>query len=479
MPQQKLDHALEQLVGAELIFRRGTPPDAEYTFKHALVQDAAYSTLLRARRQQLHGRIVTTLEKQFPEVVEAQPALIAHHSTEAELSEKAIGYWLKAGQQAVARSAMTEAVAQLQRGLELLKSVPDNSARQKQELDLRMTLGQALIATKGWAFPALGEIYARARLLAEQIDQPDNLFALLVGQFTFHLLRSEQKQALSVAQQIEEIGKARNNAAMLLTGRLDRGIACLYSGEFVASRVVLDQCYATIIDRAAIRTARKTGVVPEDRCVTILAMHALSLGFLGYVDTARFRAREAMLEASQLGLIYPLAYASLHAFWLEGIVGLPYVMRQHAEQTVSLASEHGFSFYLGWGLIYRGWSLSALGELEEGYGLITRGLSIHRATGSVACTVHALTLLADACNRLGRTTEGLDHLIEARRTIGTSNDCYYEAESHRVRGDLLNAAGDVAVAERSYQQAIAVAKRQSAKMFELRASANLARLWRD
>ena len=149
MPQQKLDEALDQLASAELIFRRGMPPDAEYTFKHALVQDAAYSTLLRSRRQQLHARIVTTLEKQFPEVVTAQPALIAHHSTEAGLSEKAVGYWLKAGQQALARSAMTEAVAQLQKGLDLLKSMPDNPARQQQELDLRITLGQALTATKG------------------------------------------------------------------------------------------------------------------------------------------------------------------------------------------------------------------------------------------------------------------------------------------------------------------------------------------
>ena len=156
MPQQKLDGALEQLASAELIFRRGMPPDAEYTFKHALVQDAAYSTLLRSRRQQIHARIATTLESQFPEIVTAQPALMAQHCAEAGLNEKAVGYWLKAGQQAMARSAMTEAVAQLQKGLDLLTSMPDNPARQQQELDLRITLGQALIATKGWALSASG-----------------------------------------------------------------------------------------------------------------------------------------------------------------------------------------------------------------------------------------------------------------------------------------------------------------------------------
>jgi predicted ATPase len=175
------------------------PPDAEYTFKHALVQDAAYSMLLRGRRQQLHSRIVTTLEKQFPEVVSAQPALIAHHSTEAALSEKAVGYWLMAGQQATARSTMTEAVAQSQKGLDLLQSMSDNTACQQQELDLRITLGQALIATKGWGSPLVGETYARAHLLAEQLERPDYFFPLLIGRFAFHLLRGELKLALSLA----------------------------------------------------------------------------------------------------------------------------------------------------------------------------------------------------------------------------------------------------------------------------------------
>jgi predicted ATPase len=168
MPQRKLDDALDQLVGTELIFRRGTPPDAEYTFKHALVQDAAYSTLLRSRRQQLHGSIVTTLEKQFPEVVTAQPALLAQHSTEAGLSEKAVDYWLKAGQQAAARSAVTEVVSQLQKGLDLLASAPDGDWPQQRELDLLLVLRPALMASRGYSAPDVGETIARARALAEQ-----------------------------------------------------------------------------------------------------------------------------------------------------------------------------------------------------------------------------------------------------------------------------------------------------------------------
>jgi predicted ATPase len=161
MPQRKLDEALEQLAGAELIFRRGTPPDAEYSFKHALVQDAAYSTLLRSRRQQLHARITSTLEGRFPDIVAAQPQLLAQHSAQAGLNEKAISYCLKAGQQAIAHSAMAEAGAQLLKGLDLLGTLPE-AVRQQPELDLRIKLGPALAATKGYAAPEVAETFARA-----------------------------------------------------------------------------------------------------------------------------------------------------------------------------------------------------------------------------------------------------------------------------------------------------------------------------
>jgi predicted ATPase len=154
MPQQQLDDALGQLVDAEPMLRRGMPPDAEYSFKHALVQDAAYSTLLRTRRRQLHGRIATVLESQFPEIAASQPQVIAHHCAEAGMAEKAVNYWPKAGQLSVARSAMSEAAAQFEKGLDLLSRMPENSSRQQQELDLQIGLARAMLATKGFAAPA-------------------------------------------------------------------------------------------------------------------------------------------------------------------------------------------------------------------------------------------------------------------------------------------------------------------------------------
>ena len=200
------------------------------------MQDAAYGTLLRSRRQQLHARIAATLEDRFPEIVLAQPALLAQHCAAAGLAEKAVAYWLKAGQQALARSAMTEAVAQLRKGLDVLAGLPDGPWRQQQELDLQIALGPALTATKGWAAADVGETLARARALAEQLDRPEYLVPLIVGQWGFHFVRAEHRLALALGEQLEKIGEARNDAAAQLLGRFTHGVARFYLGEFVAAR---------------------------------------------------------------------------------------------------------------------------------------------------------------------------------------------------------------------------------------------------
>jgi predicted ATPase len=232
MPQKRIDEALAQLVAAELIFRRGTPPDAEYTFKHALVQDAAYSTLLRSRRQQIHGRIATMLESQFPETMTAQPELLAHHCGEAGLTEKAVDYWLKAGQQAVARSAMTEAVTQLRRGLELLATVPDGADHEQRELELQAALVPAVIAAKGYTAPEVGETIARARSLAEKLDRTDYLIGLLYGEWVSSLVRAELKLTLSLTKNMEQIGDTRNDRVAHLLGRhWGQGVTHYFLGE--------------------------------------------------------------------------------------------------------------------------------------------------------------------------------------------------------------------------------------------------------
>jgi class 3 adenylate cyclase/predicted ATPase len=475
MPQHKLDDALDQLVGAELIFRRAMPPDAEYSFKHALVQDAAYSTMLRSRRQQLHASIATTLESRFPEIVAAEPAILAHHCTEAGLAEKAISYRLKAGQQAVARSAMAEAVAQLQKGLDLLPSQPDDARQQQQELDLRLALGPALIATRGYSSPDVGEAFATASALAEQFDRPDDLVALLYGRWGYHLVRSEYRLALSSAERMEQIGDARESAATLLQGRLYRGIVHFWLGEFAAARALFEQCHS--LREPAIRQTLSE-LTAEDSYAVMLGFLGITLASLGYFDQGRSRANEGLLEARRLQHAYTVAFCLMFECWVALLANLPHEVRRYAEEMLDLANEHGFPLFLASGTLWFGCSSAAVGQASEGVSWLTKAISLFRAAGAVLGTSDRLAYLAQAYARLGRPAEGLRTLADAPQFIEATGERYFEAEVYRVQGDLLTATGDHAAAEQSYRRALAVAGHQNAKTLELRAATSLARLWR-
>ena len=225
----ELDAALDQLVVAGLAFRRGAPPQASFVFKHALVQDAAYGTLLRGKRQKLHGRVAHVLEEQWPETVEIQPELLAHHCAQAGLVERAIAYYARAGQRAVARSAMAEAIAQLRKGLELLTSLPDSASRQRQELELQITLGRAQIAAQGYAAPAVGETYARARALCEQLGRPPEIVPVLYGQCVHYLTKGLLRQARGIATDLLRVGEDGAVVAITVLGHRLSASICFQS----------------------------------------------------------------------------------------------------------------------------------------------------------------------------------------------------------------------------------------------------------
>jgi tetratricopeptide (TPR) repeat protein len=472
--EAELGSALERLVQAGLLSRQGMPPQASYLFKHALVQDAAYGTLLRSRRQQLHARIAATLEDQFPEIVVTQPALLAQHCAEAGLAEKAVAHWLKAGRQAMAGSAMTEAVAQLRKGLDVLTGLPDGPRRRQQELDLQLALRPALAFTKGLSASDVGETIARARALAEQLDRPEYLVRLSFGQWTFHFGRSECKLALSLAEQIEKVAEARNDISTQLRGRRAIGLTRLHLGDLVAARALLDQCH-DLADPAH----RGIGAgLAEDPYATMLAYLALTLAYMGYLDQSRLRLEEALSEARRLRHAQTLAGVLLYANWIAWITCPPELGR-YAEELLALSIEHRFPFHLGYATAFCGASLTALGQAHEGRKLSTEGLEALRATGTVISTPLVLMWLADAYALVGQPAEGLNCLAEAARIMETTEERNSLAELYRLRGNLLNATGDPSAAERSYHQALAVAKLQSAKLLELRAATSLARLWRD
>jgi class 3 adenylate cyclase/tetratricopeptide (TPR) repeat protein len=469
---QELHAALDRLTNAGLLFVRGTPPESSYIFKHALVQDAAYSTLLRSRRQRLQGRIAVSLEDRFPDIVLAHPALLAQHCTAAGLTEKAVAYWLKAGKRALASSAMAEAVSQLRKGLDGLVGLPDGQWRQQHELDLQTALASALTATKGWAAAEVEETLCRARTLAKQLDRPDHLVPLIAGHWAFRCGRSEHRRALALGEQLEEIGESRNDAALRLLGRYTQGVVRMYLGEFVAARVILEQSVG-LGDPAY----RSVGGLSLDHYAATRTYLALTLAHLGYIDQARSWIDEALSEARRLGHAHTLAHVLDHATWIDWLTRSPMV---HMQELLTLSAEHGFPHYLGLGLAFRGRSLIALGQAQEGLGLLTQARGELRPSKDVANMPILLIWLAEAHAVLGQSAEELNCFAEAARILETTGERHLEAELlHRVRGDLLNAAGDRSEAERYYRQASAVAERQGAKLFQLRASTSLARLWHE
>jgi class 3 adenylate cyclase/tetratricopeptide (TPR) repeat protein len=471
LPEPQLRKALDRLANSGLLFVRGTPPQSSYIFKHALVQDAAYGTLLRSRRQGLHTRIAATLEDRFPEIVRAQPALLAQHCGEAGLADKAVGYWLKAGQRAMDRSAMTEAVAQLRKGLDVLAGLPDDPWRRQQELDLRISLGSALGATQGYSAAEVGKTLVRARALAEQLNRPEYLVPIIYSQRSFHMARGELRLALPLGEQLEQIGEARNDAVARLTGWSAQGQIRFLLGEFLAARALLERCMG-LADPAH----RIGWPVLADPYVYMLAWLALTLAYLGYIDQARARMDEALTEARRIRHAHSLAVALTLATWLDSLTGAPYV---HIEESLALATEHRFPFFLGWALVYRGRSLVARGRAQEGLALLNQGLAEWLTTGSVHATPMLFTWRAQAYALLGQPAEAQNCLAEAAQFVETTEERVGEAELHRVWGDLMNAAGDQCSAEQHYREAIAVAERQSAKLLQLKTSISLARLWRD
>jgi class 3 adenylate cyclase/predicted ATPase len=471
----ELDAALDQLVAAGLAFRRGAPPQATFLFKHALVQDAAYGTLLRGARQELHGRAAHVLEKQWPETAETQPELLAHHFTQAGLVERAIAYYARAGQRAIGRSAIAEAITQLTKGLELLTSMPDSVSRQRQELELQIALGRALIVTQGFAAAAVGEAYTRARTLCEQLGRPPEIMQVLYGQYLNHLYRGPLRLAREIAAELLQRGEDGADAAITMMGHRLSGLPCFYFGEFLASRAHLEQALARF------DPAHRPFYVSfhiQDPLIPLLNYLSWDLFCLGYLDQARLRSEAAVEEACKLGHAYSLAIALFGACCVDWATRSREELLARADTLIAVSAEHNFSYPRSVGTVFRGWALAGSGQTGEGIALLKAGVAAYRATGSVTELPSFLILLADAESLAKQRDEGLEHLAEAERLIAETEERWAEAELHRARGELLRADDDIA-AERSFSHAIGIAQQQSAKFWELRAAISLARLWRE
>ncbi len=477
MPQQKLDEALEQLVSAELIYRRGAPPHAEYTFKHALVQEAAYSTLLRSRRQQMHGRIAAVLESQFPEIVQAQPELLAQHCAQAGLKETAVEHLLKAGRQAITRGTMTEAAAQLRKGLEILSSLPDTPARREQELNLQIDLGHALVTTMGYSAQEPGEAFGRARELCAQLGEPVQLGQVLYGQMVYHVVRGELVQAERQAgeyRRLVQVHKDQNwqHASSHLNGAL----SCV-RGKFTEACGYLEN--AVSLWDPAVRAFVPS---PEDPYVGVRIYYLRALLCLGHIDQALLRINEALAEArriSPFNTAYALNLTSIGYWAIYGKQSAEAALLRAADEVLAISNEHGFPLWSAAGKWIRGRCLGAMGKGADGAALIIEGLAEFRAIGCNLTRPFVLTTLAETYGFAGQPEEGLKRTAEAIALFERTDERWAEAETYRVRGTLLLSLHDQAAAEDSFQKALAVARRQSAKFWELHAALDVARIWRD
>jgi predicted ATPase len=417
LDETTLQVLLGQLVAAELLYQRGRPPRATYMFKHALIQDAAYASLLKSTRQQMHRQVAEVLEAQFPETVATQPELAGHHFTEAGLSEQAVPYWQRAGQQALQRSANPEAVRHLTKGLELLATLPETPVRAQQELDLQIALGPALSATKGLAAPEVEQAYARAWALCQHVGETPQLFPTLRGLCEFYRNRGAMPTARELGEQLFRLAQREADPIHLLEAHEALGTTLLYLGEYPVARMHLEQGIALtdpVVQRAL---AFRYGVAPGVRCLTFAA---LTLWCLGYPTQAVRWSQEALALA---------------------------VQSQGA---------------------------AALAQMRQ-------GLAATLATGQELTRPLCLVLLAEAAGHLRQVEEGLRLLAEALTAIEQSGRRDLLAEAYRLQGELLlrQAALDATQAEDCFQQALAIARRHQAKSWELRAALSLSRLWQQ
>jgi predicted ATPase len=473
-----LQGQLGQLVAAELLYQRGRPPRATYRFKHALIQDAAYASLLKSTRQQMHRQAAQVLETQFSETVTTQPELVAQHYTEAGLTEQAIPYWQRAGQQALQRSANPEAVQHLTKSLALLATLPETPARAQQELDLQLALGPALSATKGTAAPDVEQTYARARALCAQIGETPQLFLTLRGLSRFYTNRGVLPTARELGEQLVRFAEHTADPTHRLAAHRELGSTLFYLGQYAAARTHLEQGIVLTDPAAQQALALSHGIAPGVGCLGIAAH---TLWCLGYPEQAVRRGQEALAQAQALAHPFSLATAQHWAAWLHQRRRDVPAVQEQADALLPLATTQGFPTWVGSGIFWQGWVLAVLGQGEAGLAQMRQGIAAIWAMRAELWRPFGLVLLGEAAGHVGQVAEGLRLLAEALAALETNAQGDMLAEAYRLQGELLlqQATPDAARAEACFQQALAIARRQQAKSWELRAALSLSRLWQQ
>jgi class 3 adenylate cyclase/predicted ATPase len=473
--EEEVRDGLDGLVNAGLVYQRGAIPGAIFSFKHALVRDAAHITLLRGSRRQLHARIAQALERQLPELMDIQPELFAQHYAEAAMGEKSVSFWRKAGQRSAGRAAVPEAAAQFQKALDQLALLPDTQERQRQELEIQSSLGATLLVAKGFAAPEAGHAYARARELWEQMGTPLEFRLVPYGQSRYHAARGELELALRLDDALLRLSRQHNDSIGLVLSHYSSGRNLMLAGRFALSRWHLEKGLALYDPGSHHSLAHQAGFSLEIVSQGILGIVLLCLGF---PDQALAQSIAAVAEARRLA--HP---PSLGSTLSDGAVVLALIggaaLNEWADEMLVLASEQGFPYFRALGTIGLGWARIMDGDVTAGISLLRSGSAAYRASGAEAWTPYCLALVARACEIAGQIEESLTLLDDALRIVERTGERWFEAELCRHKGQLLLRQGHDEPAEELSRKALSIAQEQEAKFWELRAAVSLARLRRD
>jgi class 3 adenylate cyclase/tetratricopeptide (TPR) repeat protein len=480
MEEAGLRQGLARLVGAEIVFQRGEPPDATYTFKHALVQEAAYESLLKRTRQQLHGRVVDVLGERFPERVESEPEVVARHAEAAGRSDDAITYYGRAGERALARSAHEDAVGQLRKAIVLVEARPAGAERDARELTLQLALGGSLVAARGYGHAETGAAYERAAGLGAATGDLARLGVARTGLSISYVHWGEVERGRVLAAEVLAAADVRRDRYQAFFAHTNVAVPEHFQGKFASSLAHCERAIALAIalyDPA--QPHRHLRVFGNDPGISALNHSAWNLWQLGKPDAALARAREAVALARRLDDPFSLAFALFFetvVYWCRRDVA---AQRECATEVVSLSETQGFPFWLGLGRALHatarvvGGDVAALPEILDGMALVGE-------TGSQLGAPELLAALAEAQRAAGQLAEAQGTVATALAIAAQTGQPYFDADLHRLDGDLVLATGGPAdeVAAR-YHRALAIAREQGARSLELRAATSLARPWRD
>jgi class 3 adenylate cyclase/predicted ATPase len=484
-PEAELQTALDRLIGAGLLLRQGSAPYETYFFKHALVRDAAYSTLLREQRRALHGRIAETLESQFPEVSEKQPELLARHCTEAGQIGKAAALWGKAGLRSAQRSALVEAAEQLRRALDQIATLAPTSALRREEIKLQVALITPLLHVGGYAAPETRAAVERARLLIEQAEAlgepPEDsvlLFSVLYGFWVANLVAFNGDVMRELAVQFLTLADKQRATGPLMMAHRIMGLSLLHTGDIVDGRGHLDRAI-TLYDPAEHRPlATRFG---QDVGAATLCWKSLAFWLLGYPEAALADTEHALMVAREIGHSATLMYVLNFSAWTHIHCGNYATTNPLVDEFGALKDQTGSVFWGAWGMMQRGCLLALTGKASDAVQTITCGVTAMRSTGTTMWMPLWLSYLARANAEIGQPDDARRRIGEAMAAVETAKERWCEAEVNRIAGEiaLLPPEPDVAKAEAHFERALAVAREQQAKSWELRAAMSMARLWRD